>query len=140
MTNLLSKTLSRCRVAGLLVTLISAIGLAAQNSKPLASSTKSGKSGADPVKTATKPLTPKSVMPGAAAQHKSAPVVPNRTTQNTNAELAHLERGQATAGSKSSSTAKVAPYKSAPSSKPTPKIDYKYQKPAGGKAPSGSIH
>jgi hypothetical protein len=136
MTNLWSKTLSRCRVAGLLVTLIAAIGLAAQNSKPLASSTKSGP---DPVKTATRPLAPKSVMPGA-TQHKSAPVVPNRTTQNTNAELAHLERGQTTAGSKSSSTAKVAPYKSAPSSKPTPKIDYKYQKPAGGKSPSPSVH
>lgn len=137
MTNLPPKTLLKRRVIALLVTVIAAIGLAAaQNSKPGSSSNKSG---ADPVKAVTKPLTPKSAMPGA-AQHKSATAVPNRATQNTNAELTQLQRGQGTAAARSSNPAKVAPLKSNRSSGQTPKIDYKYQKPAGGKGPTNSTH
>lgn len=133
MINLPPATFLKRRIAALLATIIAVIGLAAaQSPKPLTSSTNSSP---DPVKAATRPITPKSAM---SAPRKAAPVVPNGSSKNTNAELSQLERGQGTAASKSSGAAKVAPVKPAKSS--TPKIEYRYQPPAGGKGPSTSIH
>lgn len=132
------------RVAGWLVTIVVMIPIAmtgmamvgqatAQNS----TSASSSKSGADSVKAATKPLTPRSAMPAA---HKGSAALPKRGTNNTNAELTQLERGHGAAVPKDSATAKVAPYKSARSSASGPKIDYKYEKPAGGKGTANTIH
>jgi hypothetical protein len=109
------------------------MGLAtAQNSM---SGSLSHKSGPDPVKAATKPVTPKSAMSG---QRKSAPVQMKAANQNTNSELSRLERGQAAGvAPRNAATPKAPPLKSADqSSKQSPAINYKYQKPAA----KGSLH
>ena len=123
------------RVVCSLVTMAAGICLAtAQNStqKSQVGST-SAKSGADPLKTATKPLTPKSAMP---APHKSSVAVPNtsKSGRNTTAELTHLEQQNTKAGSsKSTPPAKVPPVKPADKSAGSDSgINFKYQKPVGG--------
>src|SRR5258708_32646603 len=104
------------------------IGLASgQSSKPLSSSAKLD---SDPLKAATKPLTPKSAMPS----HRKTAVAATKSTKrgsNATAELAHLERQNSkAAGSKTGSTApgKSTPGKSVPSRSGS-KINFKYQKP-----------
>ena len=93
---------------------------------------------ADPLKTATKPLTPKSAAP---AHHKASVMLPQKPTgkDNTNAELTRLERQKTVLSSSPKSGSPIAP-KSSSTAKPAdpsagsgPAIDYKYQKPAGGK-------
>ena len=89
----------KCRIAFLFVTVAALICVAsAQNSKVGSSA----KSGSDPLKTATQPLTPKSAM---APPRKSSVAVPKAATsgRNTSAELTRLERqGVKAGGSKSS--------------------------------------
>jgi hypothetical protein len=92
----------------------------------------------DPLKTVTKPLTEKSATP---AQHKSSVVMPQKPARraSTDVELSRLERqkivlsnnpkGVAPSSTKNASSPKQAE-SSAGSSAP---IDYKYQKPAGGR-------
>ena len=78
----------KCRMAILSVTVAGFIGLAAaQNSKVGLSSTPSGK---DPLKTVTKPLTPKSAIQ---PHSKSSVPLPNASanSRKTNAELTRLE-------------------------------------------------
>jgi hypothetical protein len=114
------------------VTVAALIGLAAAQTSPVHSS--SAKSAPDPVKAATKPLTPKSAMP---SNRKSSAVVPNPSTSDgkTSAELNRLERQPIEAGgSKSATPAKGA---SAPKSTGTSAgsgsgINFKYQQPTGG--------
>jgi hypothetical protein len=90
------------RIAFLFVTVAALICLAsAQNSKVGSSSAKSG---ADPLKDAVQPLTPKSAM---APSRKSSVAVPKAATsgRNTSAELTRLERQSIKAGgSKSGNT------------------------------------
>ena len=127
--------MTKCKIVCLLATVAAGIGLAmAQNSKVGSSS---GKSGSDPLKNSTQPLTPKSAMPS----HRKTPVSAPKATKrgsNTTAELTHLERQKPKATSpKSGSTgpAKSTPVKSATSGGSS-KIDFKYQKPVGaGTAP-----
>ncbi len=92
----------------------------------------------DPLKTVTKPLTEKSVTP---AQHKSSVVMPQRSAgkADTNAELSRLERQKIVLSNNPKSVA-PSTLKNASSPKPaetsagsSPPIDYKYQKPAGGR-------
>jgi hypothetical protein len=93
---------------------------------------------ADPLKTATKPLTPKSAAP---VHHKSSVVLPQKPAgkENTNAELTRLERQKTVLSGSPKSGSPSAPKSTSPA-KPAdtaagsgPAIDYKYQKPAGGK-------
>jgi hypothetical protein len=124
------------RVVCLFVTVAAGICLAtAQTSNQNSQGSASAKSGGDPLKTATKPLTPKSAMP---APRKSSVAVPNtsKSGRNTTAELTHLERQNGKAGGSKSGT--TPPAKGA-SVKPADKsagsssgINFKYQKPAGG--------
>jgi hypothetical protein len=86
------------------------IGAASAQSAKVASSSKSG---ADPLKTATKPLTPKSAI---APHSSSSAAVPNASanSQKTNAELTRLEHQSVKVeGAKSGNTgaAKSAPIK-----------------------------
>ncbi|MGB7602066.1 MAG: hypothetical protein WBM24_17290 [Candidatus Sulfotelmatobacter sp.] len=92
----------------------------------------------DPLKTVTKPLTEKSATP---AQHRSSVVMPQKPAgkASTNAELGRLER-QKIVLSNNPETVAPSPRKSASSAKPaetsagnSAPIDYKYQKPVGGK-------
>jgi hypothetical protein len=105
------------------------VGLAtAQSSQAHSSSTKKAP---DSLKSATAPLTPKSAMPKP-SKSSAAPVAPN-SSRGTSAELTHLERQNIKAGGPKSNRAvpaKVAPVKSADTS--SGKIDFKYEKPAGG--------
>jgi hypothetical protein len=82
--------------------------------------------GKDPLKSATKPLTPKSAMP---AQRKPAPVMPPATGAHTSSDLNRLERTNIGA-----STSKGAAPAIGKSSDPTPSqaMNFKYQKPVGG--------
>ncbi|MFY9951210.1 MAG: hypothetical protein WAK27_21090 [Candidatus Sulfotelmatobacter sp.] len=110
----------------------------AQNSQSHLSSTQPP----DPLKAVTKPLTEKSATP---AQHKSSAAMPPVRRTNTNAELSHLERQKivlsndpksVTPGArKNAVSAKTpAPTKTTETSAGTSApIDYKYQKPAGGR-------
>ncbi|MFZ0294378.1 MAG: hypothetical protein WAL52_12295 [Candidatus Sulfotelmatobacter sp.] len=91
---------------------------------------------ADPLKNATKPLTEKSATP---APHKSSVALPPARTTNTNAELNRLERQKIVLSDNPKSAAPSA-RKNASSMKPaetsadsSAPIDYKYQKPAGGR-------
>jgi hypothetical protein len=91
---------------------------------------------ADPLKTVTKPLTEKSAAP---VQHKSSVALPPAPRTNTNAELSRLER-QKIVLSNNPETVTPSTRKSAASPKPaetsagsSAPIDYKYQKPVGGK-------
>jgi hypothetical protein len=133
-------------VVCLLVTLVAGICLATAQStvrKPQVGSS-SAKSAADPLTTATKPLTPKSAMP---AHRKSSVAVPNtsKSSRNTTAELTQLERQNTKAGASKSGntpTAKGAPVKSADKSAGSDSgLNFKYQKPAGGlKASTPDAH
>jgi hypothetical protein len=93
----------------------------------------SAKTGSDPVKAATKPLTPKSAMP---APRKSSAAVPNTPKGGSNAttELNRLEHQPASGGTaKSTPPAKVTvPKTSTASAGNGSGINFKYQKPAGG--------
>ncbi len=92
----------------------------------------------DPLKTVTKPLTEKSATP---AQRKSSVAMPQQPAgkANTNAELSRLERQKivlsnnpksvAPSSAKNTSSPKL---KSTATASSAP-IDYKYQKPAGGR-------
>jgi len=115
--------------AFVMVTVAASLCLAtAQNSKPGASAT----AGPDPLKTATKPLTPKSAI---ASPHKSSTAAPlaSTNTQKTNAELRRLERqGVKTAGPSKTTpgAAKAAPAKPATASPRSDSgINAPYQKP-----------
>jgi|SRR5271165_3254600 len=97
-------------------------------------SSSSAKTGPDPLKTATKPLTPKSAMP---PQHKSTAVVPATATssQKSSAELNRLERQNVKdTSSKSGGTAsaKSPSVKSNEAAGGNSGIDFKYHKPTGG--------
>jgi hypothetical protein len=90
----------------------------------------------DPLKTVTKPLTEKSATP---AQHKPSVAMPPARTTNTNAELSRLERQKLVLSNNPKSVSPSAP-KSAASTKTaktsagtSAPIDYKYQKPTGGR-------
>lgn len=105
---------------------------AAQNSKLQSSSAKTGP---DPMLSATKPITPKSAMP---VHRKSAIALPATAGKNTTAELTHLENQKIRSGSTTNEN--KGPGKSVTGTKPVensaasgPAINYKYQKPAGGK-------
>jgi hypothetical protein len=126
------------RVVCLFVALsVSSCLAAAQSSQGRSSSAKPGQ---DPLRTATKPLTPKSAMP---AHRKSSGAIPkgSASSRNTSAELAHLERQEIkTPRSKSASAGAT---KGASGSKSTDTaaasgagINFKYQKPVGGKQAS----
>jgi len=125
--------------AVLLLTVVAGTLLAAaQNSK---ASPASIKPAPDPMKNVTKPLTPKSAMPAKrrpAAVPLNAPQAGNRNT----AELARLEEQNAKAATPKSSPAapKIAPVKSAGTPANGSGINFKYQKPVGGKtaAPPGA--
>jgi hypothetical protein len=101
----------------------------------------SSTAGSGSLKSSTKPLTPKSAMPG---HRKTTTAAPKATgTTNTTAQLSHLERQNRKANSpKSPGTAssKDATLKSGslPAGKSSA-IDFKYQKPVGApKAAKGS--
>jgi len=120
----------KCKVVFWFVTWTALIGLgAAQNSKVGSSSAKTGP---DPLKTATKPLTPKSAI---GPRRTSSGAVPNSSanSQKTNAELTRLERQSVKAGgskSGNSGAAKAPPVKSAnPASGSGSGINATYQKP-----------
>jgi hypothetical protein len=118
-------------IVGLLITLPAGVGLAAAQNAPLHSS--STKQSTHTQTTAAKPLTPKSAMPSA---HKSSVVPPNaaKTTSNSSAELARLERQNLQSAGKSSDgkTAKPRPAQ-VPSQRQSaasgPGINFPYQKP-----------
>jgi hypothetical protein len=118
----------------LLIALAAFIGVAtAQNSKVVSSSTKSG---ADPLKTATKPLTLKSAI---VPHSPSSAQMPNASAngQKTNAELTRLEHQNIkVGGEKSGNTgaAKGASIKPSGTTKPSSSsagsgINSSYQKP-----------
>ncbi len=92
----------------------------------------------DPLKTATKPLTAKSAAP---APHKSSVAMPQKPSgkASTNTELSRLER-QKIVLSNGPKSATPTSTKNTPSPKPagtsagsSAPIDYKYQKPVGGR-------
>jgi hypothetical protein len=129
--------MTKFRVLCFLVTTAAGICLAAAQNSGVRSS--SVKPGSDPLKAATKPLTPKSAMP---PQHKPSTAVqgPQNATKggSTNAELTRLERQQAKAGhsnTRSTPTPNVASARkpSDTSARKGSGIDFKYQKPVGGK-------
>jgi|HubBroStandDraft_6_1064221.scaffolds.fasta_scaffold00039_47 hypothetical protein len=124
--------MTQYKVICLFVAIAGGLCLATAQSSQVGSS--SAKRGADPLQTATKPLTPKSAMP---PQRKSPVVAPKASagTAKTDLELTHLERQNIKAPSaKTSSAAKgVSVPKSASPSAGSSGIDFKYQKPAGGK-------
>jgi hypothetical protein len=89
----------------------------------------------DPLKTATKPLTPKSAAP---VHHKSSLVLPQNGKENTNAQLSRLEKQKIALSDTPKSASPTAPKTTSKKSADTsngsgPAIDYTYQKPAGGK-------
>lgn len=118
---------------GWFLALTASVGLAAAQSPSHQSSSASTKSGPDPLKSSTKPLTPKSAMP---VQHKSSPAVPPATGTHTSSELSRLERTNIPAsGSKHSDSgaAKAPPIaKSSDNTRSSPPVNFKYQKPTGG--------
>ena len=116
------------RLFCLFIATAGSVGLAtAQSSQAHSSSTKKAP---DSLKSATAPLTPKSAMPKP-SKSSAVPVAPN-SSRGTSAELTHLEKQGVKAGGPKSSAApaKVAPVKSADTS--SGKIEFKYEKPAGG--------
>jgi hypothetical protein len=134
--------MTKHKIACLFMTLAALICLATaqsstQRSKVGSSSAKtsSAKKGADPLKTATNPLTPKSAMPTA---HKSPVAVPGapKSDRSSSAELTRLERQPGKAGAKSGNTvpakAASAPKSAEASAGTGSAINFKYQKPAGG--------
>lgn len=125
-------TMRNFKVASWLVTVAScSILVTAQNSQNRSSSTTKGP---DPLKTATKPITPKSAMP---AQHKSTAAAPATGVANTNAskELSHLERqpSRTPPAPEANASPKPAPLKSSnKSTAASPEAKFVYRKPAGG--------
>jgi hypothetical protein len=121
------------RIVTLLITAASMTALCiAQSTKPLSAPAKNAK---DPLVNATKPITPKSAMP---AHPKSATVLPPTTGKNTTAELAHVENQKVSSGrasnlSNGSGQSEPGTKRAVASAASGPPIDYKYQKPAGGK-------
>ena len=120
----------KCRIAFLFVTVATLICPAsAQNSKVGSSSAESG---ADPLKKAIHPLTPKSAM---APPRKSSVAAPKASTsgRDTNAELTRLEgQGIKTGGSKSGNTGAMKANSVKPagtSSASGSGINFSYQKP-----------
>lgn len=90
---------------------------------------------ANSLRSQTQPLTPKSTMP---TQHKtSMPLTFPRATQNTNAELSHLEHQNINA-SHTNATPAPKPPKAAKSPPSSPPIDAKYQKPFVGRNVHGA--
>ena len=122
--------MTKCRIAFLFVTVGALICLASAQNPTVGSS--SAKSVADPLKTATRPLTPKSAM---APPRKSSVAVPKAATsgRDTNAEITRLERqGIKTGVSKSGNTgaSKANPAKPAATSSGSGSgINSSYQKP-----------
>jgi hypothetical protein len=129
----------KCRVASLFAVAAAWTCLAtAQSSQSHLSSAPQP----DPLKTATKPLIEKSAT---SAPHKSSVAMPPVRTTNTNAELGRLERQKIVLSNNpksvtpstqksAASTKTVASTKTAETSAGTSApIDYKYQKPAGGR-------
>jgi hypothetical protein len=118
------------RIVFLLITAASMTVLCvAQSTKPLSSPAKTAK---DPLVNATKPITPKSAMP----DHRKSPgALPAASGKNTSAELTHLENQKISTKNVSNGPGKGAPgTKLAETSEPGgPAINYKYQKPVGGK-------
>jgi hypothetical protein len=125
--------MKKSRVVSLWMTAASMTVLcAAQSAKPLTSPAKTAK---DPLVTATNPITPKSAMP---AHPKSAAVLPPTTGKNTTAELAHLENQKVSSGrtpNVSNGSGKGVPStkRAEASDASGTAINYKYQKPVGGK-------
>lgn len=124
----------RHSVAYLLVTAATVVGLATAQSSQVRSS--SSKSVADPIQSATKPLTPKSAMPA----HRKASVVaptPPPSSEKTTAELNHLEHQNIKTGSAASGSSKapksVVVKPAARSSANGSGINATYQKPAANK-------
>ncbi|HVI08655.1 MAG TPA: hypothetical protein VND65_10210 [Candidatus Binatia bacterium] len=103
---------------------------AAQSTQTHSSVNSSGKSGPDPLQTATKPLTPKSAMP---APRKTAPAAPStRSNAKAGAELSRMERTNIKASNAASSTTKAPPVQASSGARPNPPIIYTYQQPTGG--------
>ena len=103
-----------------------------QSSPYVTASPAGGKSGKDPIKSTTKPLTPKSAMP---TPRKSAPITPAATGAHTSSELGRLERSHVRASNSKpdgSSVAKVPPIGKSSDTTPSQSMNFKYQKPAGG--------
>ena len=122
----------KLRIACLFVTVAASISLAtAQNSGGRSSSAKAGR---DPLQTAIKPLTPKSVT---TPTRKSSVAVP-RTSKGSNAaaELTHLEHQNIKAGSKSRGAGPAkgisAPKSAGTTARTGSGINFKYEKPVGG--------
>ena len=122
----------KLRIACLFVTVAASISLAtAQNSGGRSSSAKAGR---DPLQTAIKPLTPKSVT---TPTRKSSVAVPRASKgSNAAAELTHLERQNIKAGSKSRGAGPAkgisAPKSAGTTARTGSGINFKYEKPVGG--------
>lgn len=104
------------------------------SSSPVAAKSSGSESGKDPIKSATKPLTPKSAMP---EQRKLAAVVPPATGAHTSSELGRMERSSVRASNskpEGSSAAKVPSITKSSGTAPSQSqsMNFKYQKPAGG--------
>jgi hypothetical protein len=120
------------RIVGLLATLVGGICIATgQSSKAHSSSPK-----ADPLTTATKPLTPKSALE---QRHKAAVAAPRSTksASKTSAELNRLEQQPTKATNKrSAASAKATSTPRSATADPAvannSRTNFKYQKPAGG--------
>jgi len=78
----------KCKTVCLFVTVVTGICLATAQTSPKSSS--SGKSRSDPVKAATKPLTPKSAMSPSRKSSAGLPAAPTKRS-DPNAELNRLE-------------------------------------------------
>lgn len=123
------------RVVCLFVIVIAGISLAAAQSTKVHSSTSvpTEKPGKDPVRTATKPLTPKSAMPAKGKSSAAATPSAPKGGSKSNAELTRLERQPIKASNPN--TDKTAAAKGAPARKPAPAnangsgINSSYQKP-----------
>jgi hypothetical protein len=120
----------KCRIALLCVSVSTLICLASAQSSKVGLT--SAKSGADPLRKAIRPLTPKSAM---ATPRKSSVPVPKASTggRDTSAELTGLERqGIKTGASKSGNTGAKTAHSVKPagtSSGSGSGINYSYQKP-----------
>jgi len=119
------------RLVCLLATVLAGACLAsAQNSQ---GHSPSAKPAPDPLKGATKPLTPKSAMP---SPHKSSLAVPGPHTstkgKNTDLELTRLERQRITTTSPNTRVANSVPARKPAVNQMGSGIDFKYQQPVGG--------
>jgi hypothetical protein len=113
-----------------LVNVSAALGQSSSSS--LTTSATDSKSGKDPIKSATKPLTPKSAMP---ERRKSAPITPPATGTHTSSELGRMERSSVRASNSKpdgSSAAKAPAIPNSSGAAASQSMNFKYQKPAGG--------